>query len=335
MARMSWKNPPPVMVIGGTETYLVGREVRNAIRISHQAGLEINHAFSEEEIVDVLTLAGTFGIRTLIITDPKALPNGSVLKEAQESPLKGSCILIVVPGALDEKKFPFLSDVHEGFRLSHMRPTTSKSQMDLGVKFAMHEASSLMGGQKDALDQRHAEALVKSVGSDLGIIANEILKMAALARHEGSSTITLDHIKALVRPSSDIDMEPLRRGLRERNQRRVAGALERMQRNSVTDLTMFLLRSRGGPADLTLKWLRTAVLLEKGATLEEISARTSTPQWAVEKDLIPAAKKWGSGPLRRLSAALSVADRGVTQGSPSPWAACEVALLLGCEETPR
>lgn len=331
MARMSWGKPPPVIVIGGTETYLVGRDVRNGIRVSSRAGSEITYASTEAEVIDAFTLAETFGTRTLIVADPKAV-TADLLKDVQENPLEGTCILIVVPEKLDPKKHPFLSEVHEGFQLVHMMPGKAQEKKNLAVKFAMREAASLLEGHKDALPQRLAEALVNAVGSDLGVVAAEISKMAALARYESSTTITIDHIKALIRPSSEVDMEPLREGLRRRDQKKVAAALDRMRRTTNSDLTMLLLRARGGPADLVLKWLRTAVLLERGASPEEISSRTSTPKWIVERDLIPSARKWGAGPLRRLSAALSVADRGVTQGSPSPWVACESALLLGCSE---
>jgi|APSaa5957512622_1039677.scaffolds.fasta_scaffold16557_1 hypothetical protein len=329
MAKMSWRNPPPVIVIGGTETFLVGRDVRKGIRVSSRAGSEITRASTEAEIYDALSLSETFGTRTLIVADPQAV-SGGLLKEMQESPLKGTCVLVVINGPLNEKKYPFLTDVHEGFRFAHMKPTTAKDQKKLAVRFAMHEASSLLGN-KDALSKRFSEAFVNAVGFDIGVVAAEISKMAALARYEESDSITLEHIKALIRPSSDIDMEPLREGLRRRDQKQVAAALDRMRRTTNADLTMLLLRSRGGPADLVLKWLRTAVLLDRGVSAEEIAARMSTPLWIVERDLIPSARRWGAGPLRKLSSSLARADRGVTQGSPSPWVACESALLLGCE----
>jgi hypothetical protein len=326
---MSWAKPPPVIVIGGTESYLRDREVRNAIRVTAKSGREIVHCDTDSEAVSAITMAGTFGAAALIIVPAKEVSIETV-QGMLDNPIAQTCLLLFVEGAVDDKKIPVLELVHEGFRLEHKRPTARKSLRDLAIRFARAEATGLLGKNKKALDAKLAEALVNAVGPDLGIVSFELSKMAALARAHGRDYISLSDVKAMVRGSSDLDLGPFRTAMKQRNGPKLAAAMDRIRRTSTTDPVMLMLRAKGGPADLAMTWLRAAVLLERGAEPGEIASRLSVPEWAAERDIIPAARRWGSKRLRRLISELARVDRGVLLGAPSPWAACEVSLLLGC-----
>jgi DNA polymerase III delta subunit len=325
---MSWKNPPPVVAMGGTETYLRDRQIRNAILVTARSGRAIVHAETDSDVVDALTMAGTFGEAALILIPIKAVQLQTV-QEHLENPAPKTCILVIVDGAMDEAKFPVLKEIHGAYQIAHARPSKKKELLEQAIRFAVIEAGSLLKNKK-ALDKKLATALVKGVGSDLGIVAHELSKMAALARSEGVDEISLAHVKSLIKPSSDIDMGPLREALKNRDGRRVSASLDRLRRNAPEEPVMLLLRARGGPADLVLTWFRAAILLERGAGEDEIAARLSVPPWAAKRDIVPAARRWGVEPLRELITNLANADRGVLRGAPSPWVSIETALLLGC-----
>lgn len=273
-------------------------------------------------------MAANFGGDFLIVSSGKVV-TVELLKSIKKSPVPGCCLLIVVEEALSEKKFPFMAEVHGAYQVEYDRPTDRKGRREQSIKFVQVEAANLLG-RKDALSDKLAEALVNNAGEDLGALSYEIAKMAAHARFEGKNEIGIDTMRGLIRASTDIDMGPLREAMKMRDGPRVAVALERIRRTAGTDPVMLLLRGRGGPADLAMKWLRTALLVEKGAQAQEIAVRTSTPEWAVSKDLIPAAKRWGVEPLRVLVRDLARVDRGALLGAPAPWSSCEAALLLGC-----
>lgn len=326
---MSWKKPPPVVVIGGTETFLRSRELQRAVLVTAREGWEIVWARAESDVTSALTMAGTFGTSVLCVA-PVSEVSPETVQEAQARPIARTCLLLVCDGLLDEKKYPVLTLVPGGFQVAHNQPTTRKGLEDLAVRFAVTEAGSLLGN-KEALSTKLAEALVTAVGAgDLGVLRFELSKMSAMARHENKTSIELAHVKALVKVSSEIDMEPLREALRMRDATRLARALERIRKNSPQDPVMLLLRAKGGPADLSLRWLQVALLLRNGATPPEIAMRTDTPEWIVTRDLVPGARAWGVRRLRELVGGLSQVDRGVLSGCPSPWIACESALMLGC-----
>jgi DNA polymerase III delta subunit len=211
-----------------------------------------------------------------------------------------------------------------------MKPKSTKGMRTLAVRFAKSEAGLLLGGNKDALDPKLAEALVGAVGSDLGVVSKEITKISALTRHQGRTIISLEDIRSLVRPSTDMNLSPLREALKNRDTVRVAKALDKIRRNSTTDPTMLLLRAKGGPANLALTWLKASLLIARGAGVDEVSSRISAPAWAVRQDIIPAAQRWDTKSLRGLVKNLARADRSVLLGSPSAWVFCESSLFLAC-----
>lgn len=322
----SWKSPHPVVAVGGTATFLVGRVIRNAVLTTQRSGRRVVWADDDAEVVDALTVASTFGDACLIIVDSDKVSVETVREVKANQPPKTG-LLIHFAGKLEG---PLLDEIHKGFQIQENFPEAKKDQVAVAVRFAVAEAAFLLGGNKSALDRDLAEALVKNVGPDLGTVSFEISKMAALARSEGKNKITIDHVKALIRPSTVIDLQPLRDALKAKNARKVAQALDRIRRTGSTDPVMLLLRAKGAPGDLALQWLRAAVLLEGGATVEEIAVRTNTPLWATKKDVIPGAKRWGVSALRDLVMRLGRADRGVLLGSPAPWISVESALLLSC-----
>lgn len=328
MAGMSWLKPPAVVVVGGTEDFLRDREIHNAVRVTAQSNRAVIQASSNSEAVDALTAAATFGAACLVVLDAKLVEARTVTSQIANQPHK-TCLLLVVDGLLDEKKLPVIDLVSAGYRIAHVKPTTKKGLVELAIRFSQVEAANLLDN-KQALDSKLAEAFVNAVGSDLGIISQELVKITAYSRSEGKNTITPEHVKALIRPSSDADMGPLREAMKTKNRVKVAAALDKIRRVAQDDPVMLLLRAKGGPADLALTWLRAALLLEKGVEAAEIASRISAPEWAVTRDIIPAARTWGSKSLRRLIGRFAEVDRGVLKGSPAPWVSFEAALLLEC-----
>ena len=330
MARTSWKNPPTAVVIAGNQHFLREREIRKAILGAAAQKRSIIWADNDADVVDALTMAATFGDTVLVIVPAKKV-DAATVKDLIEEPLPQSCLLLTHDGPLSDKGLEAVEEVSGAFQLQMLVPAKRKDRKSFALKFVKKEADDLLGAKK-TLDPRLAEALVRAVGTDVGILAHELVKMAALARARGSTTIKPEYVKSLVRASTDTDLDPLRAALRARNGAKVALEMDRIRRNSAKDPLMLILRSKGGVADLSLKWLRTAHLLRKGADASEIAARMGTAAWIVERDLIPAAKRWGVTRLRRLVEDIAHADLGVMLGAPSPMVSCEAALLLGCSQ---
>ena len=90
---------------------------------------------------------------------------------------------------------------------------------------------------------------------------------------------------------------------------------------------MLLLRGRGGPADMAFNWLLVSKLISSGKSLSEISTRTGVSEWILKKDIIPVLKIWPEEKIKKLLFGLSDCERAIFKGKPSPWVACECALI--------
>jgi DNA polymerase III delta subunit len=326
---LSWKKPPPVVVIGGTEDFLVQREVNRAMRIASSSGITLEITNSIGEVSAALEFSTAFGTPTLIITGPSSVSPDLVVAHQEAAPNR-VCLLVVVPAAVEEEKFPFLAGVPGGYIVEHNRPTKKAGKAKLAARFAQAEAAALLKF-KGALSGDLAEAIVGAVGDDLGVVAFEISKASALARHRGETSISTTLVRATIRPNQGVELGPLRDSMRARNPVSTAAALRRIKIGAgAGDPLMLLLRARGGPADLALSWYQATLLKEGGADIGEICGRMSLPKWIVEKDLLPAIRRWDSASLRRLIKDLARVERGVFEGAPSPWIACETALLRAC-----
>ena len=328
--RIAWasKGPPPLMMLSGDNRFMRRRAVRHLVGQAHGAGYEIAFAGSDGEVIDALTMGTTFGQPTLIVVAPDDLDIETAKALMEDKPPKVG-ILIEVDGPVNEKKMPVTALVHGAYQTAFGLPSKKKDLEALAAKFVAHESDTLLG-QKGSIDKKLASAVVRSVGTDFGTLAYEVAKVTALVRYRGGSQITVGDLRAVLRGSAASDMQPLRDALAAADEIKTAKALAKIKQKSVTDPTMLLLRARGGPADLAFQWLRASLLLEKGMDARGIASELGAPEWAVTRDVIPAAKKWGRKNLYRLVRDLSTTDRGVLIGIPAPWVACEASLLRGC-----
>jgi DNA polymerase III delta subunit len=326
---MSWRNPPPCVVIGGDEDLLRKREIHKAVQVTIQSGRPVIWASKDSEVVDALTSASTFGDSALIVCPLQEISRETLLDVKQnQPPLTG--LLLIHEEELDEKKFPALEEVHGGYRISHVKPTSKKGLKSLAVRFSRKEAEDLLG-DKESLPEKLAEALVEAAGVDLGVLAFELQKAAALARFENKKHIEADHIKKLLRAHSEIDLTPLREALKIRDPKKILSSLEKIHRASGGDPVMLLLRSKGGPADLAVTWLRASLFLKRGGSSGDIAQRLGVPDWSVP-DILAALKNWKTQELRSLVGELALVDRGVLLGTPSPWVALQSRLLLAATQ---
>lgn len=328
--RVAWasKGPPPAMMLSGDNRFLRRRGVQHLVNQAYKAGYEVTFAGSDGEVIDSISMGGTFGQPTLIVVGPDDVSVETVEALASDKPSRVG-ILIEASGPVNEKKTPVAALVHGAHHTAFNLPAKKKDQLAFAVRFITHESDRLIQ-KKGSISKKLATAVVRSVGTDIGMLAYEASKFTALVRSRGADEVTVADLRATIRGSAAADMQPVRTALAAANGPAVSAALHKVRRKSVSDPTMLMLRARGGPADLAYQWLRASLLLKRGAGAAGIASSLGSPEWAVTRDVIPAAKRWGCRNLTNLVKGLALVDRGVQAGIPAPWVACEAALLTGC-----
>lgn len=326
--KLSWDKPPLVMAVTGDERFLRRRWLHHATLGAFQAGYEVVHAGSDSEVIDTLSMGAAFGQPAFILVDATEVDPETVKTHLADKP-KQVCIVMEVDGEASPKKHPAVELVMKKHRVTYSIPARKQDREARATKFLRMEAHRLTSNQ-DALGADLAKAMVGVLGVDLGVLSYEMSKVTALVRSQGGKSITAREVKAVVKGHTGVEMQPIRDALAGARTQQMAKALAVMRRKSSSDPTMLLLRARGGPADLAYQWLQASLLLERGTTPHQIGAMLGSPSWVTERTTIPAARRWGTRNLVNLVRDLACVDRGVLKGVPSPWVACEAALLRGC-----
>ena len=327
--KFSWDKPPLAMAVTGDDHFLRRRWLQHTTLGAYQAGYEVVHVGSDGEVIDALSMGTTFGQPMLIRVGGKEVAYETVEAHLADNLKSRVCIVMDVDGSVDEKKHPAVALVKKKHLFTYSTPARKQDQEARARKFLTMEAHRLTSNQ-DALSADLARAMVKALGTDLGVLSYEIGKVTALVRSRRGGQIEVADVTSLVRGKAGAEMQPIRDALAAAHAGKMAKALSKMRRKSASDPTMLLLRARGGPADLAYRWLQAALLLDRAASVEEISSRLGSPTWVTKRTTIPAAKKWGTRNLANLVRDLAYADRGLLKGIPAPWVACESALLRGC-----
>lgn len=323
----SWANPHPLMFVGGSEDYLVSREVGRARAAARTFGRRVVWASSVAEVRDATAEADTFGQPVLLLVEGASTLPLPVVEEFAARTDNAATLVVVHEGEVNPDKFP-CAPVLPLYRLVFNRPTSRKDRESVARKFVVEEVTRA----KMTVTEQVAEALVTLVGEDLGTLAQEVMKATTLARARGVTMLDAKLFGSILRPAADADLRPVTAALAARDTVGLTKSLHRLRTASEGsgDPLMLLLKAKGGPADQALSWLQVAYLLDSGANVEEISARLSAPKWAVEKDLVPAAKRWGVPALSRLVSDFARAESALLRGAPSPWNVLVATMLISC-----
>jgi hypothetical protein len=330
-----------VFVVGGNIHFLIARFREQASIAAKAAGFQLQQATSQDEVFDALDFASSFGEKTLVYL-PLKEADVALLNHVQSEAGGVFCLICYTDVPLTStkiKKGPkaLLEELHGSLQVSFVTPSTKKDQEAFAARFLKAEVEQLMGwtaekkkAEGEVISKQLLAAAVKAVGTDVGRLSFEARKFCALARSQGSSKIVPAHITAVARGSGEINLDPLRTALRTKDVKKCAAALYKIRAQSGKQPpTLLLLRGKGSPPDLTLRWLRAAAL-GKSTAPSELASRLGIPRWMLEKDILPALRKWSASDLKKLIRNLSRADSGVGRGDPSPWVMLEAALLIGC-----
>lgn len=320
--KASWMNPPPIVFVGGGETFLRDREIKKAKSAAWSTKRRVVKVTTDSEVSDELNVTRTFGEPVLIIYDRGGkIPSESVRKEVLG--VTESCLLVVLDGDGSD-----ISNSDTTLKIIFSLATSRKDRKDAASKFVAQE-SKILGTPLS--DPKLADSLVDIVGEDLGYLSFEVAKASALARSKNLNQISTEILRSTVRAAAGADLSPLTESLAYRDSVGVAKALIRIKSAVSDDPSMLLLRAKSGPAETSLTWIKLASFLEQGVGEEEAAQRSGLPLWLARRTAIPAARNWGLQGLQRLSRRLSEVDRGILAGTiQTPWAACEAALIGAC-----
>lgn len=313
---MTAKNPP-VLVVAGSDDFQRRRLVRQITSKRALDGWDVRpvDAGIENEVESVLASLALFSANTLlVVTRPEKL-DAEVLKSQLDDPDPTLVMLLV--SETDKLAAP-LDAVPKSLIKTFSLPAFYKLGEHASA-FAVQEAKS----HGKELTPSLAAALVKKVGTDLGVLAFEVQKAALYAGPE--LKLTPEHLRATVAALLESDGSAIADALAAQNRKALIFEMDRFRSAKGTDPTIELCGRVLSPT--VLRWLQAAHLHASGLSPAAAAGSVGANPWFWERKVLPAALRWKVSGCASLVRIIASAQDGVFRGSISPWGLLQSSLL--------
>jgi DNA polymerase III delta subunit len=312
-----------VVVVAGNEPFLRQRLVREIVRGKSSAGWDIQYADAKVSGEFERALSGGMFVETdtLVVVSNPNKANLELLKRHAEDETATKVLLLLYEGKLrGNTKFGKWAKADKSRHREFLKPDKKFKHEDHAVGFTLEEAKRL--GYK--LDRKLALAIVRRVGTDLGVLHFELVKVALIAELDGSKEITPQRLKGTLAMLTEASIIPVSDALGMRHEGKLIKALNRVRATSkgepVIPVCRFLWAS-------VKWWIGAAWCMDRGMDNQEAADQLGLHSYRYTNFIAPAARRWGYHDLVALGRAIAVSERAVLSGHVSPWVGLEARLL--------
>ena len=321
----AWVNPPPVIAVTGTDKFLAGRFVREGIAVAEKQGRRVSTLDGEEHEALQGCLSGGFMFsdeQLVILTNPiKA--DMDMLWRHHEAKDNGVVVVVYHEGALAKSTRlwkHFVSKIPKPYHRQIDAPPFYEMD-EYAANFVVKEAKRHGKG----ISKDSATALVRAVGTDLGVLSFEVFKVGCLLDSLGLETIGKDHLAKVVANLGGSDVNALVDAVAMMQPVAIMRKLAQIQKGASGDPTIMVCRRLGTQA---LKWLQSAALVERGIPVTEAARAMGVNRFYYEKNILPVARAWSKDVFLRLFRNTVEVEKGVKKGHLHPWAELETLLVV-------
>jgi len=324
--------PPPVMILSGSEGFLRRREILKAVAAARKTKRTVERVFGDDAdgIGELIGGAMFGGPALVLVSNPSEIDADLVVAASAGD---GTVCLVLHHEGKIKKGSAFdkaLASVPRNHRLVFDRPTQTYKIEDYAIKFVVREAKRF--GLTISTDL--AEALVGKVGTDLGVLHFELLKVEAyMASTKAGETIDPKSLMATMTKSGEANISLLVDAVGRADTRRVLKEMDSLKRNFPGTDTTRNLQVLGWLGGAATRWLHAATLHEGGASEEEASQRMDMHAYVYKSFNLPVAKRWGTARLLLLVKRLSSVEMGIRRGHINTWVELESVLSGTCRAT--
>lgn len=178
------------------------------------------------------------------------------------------------------------------------------------------------------IDEGFAKALVRAVGTELGILSFEALKAVTLARSYGKTVLDGDVLRGSMAVLAEAELAPLQAALVARRPIDVSKALAKIRATARHESTIRVCRNLGGFAT---RAAAIADMAQRGLSTDEIASRLGgRGEWQVRNVLLPEARSLGLAGALELAQIMSQGERAVLDGHMAPWIGLSSRLIQWC-----
>jgi len=166
-----------------------------------------------------------------------------------------------------------------------------------------------------------AEAVVKRVGTDYGVLRWEALKYG----YSGKGAVTPQEVLGLIAPLSEAEGTGILDSIGKRNVRDFLRECDRVRSSKSSDPTMAL--CSGLLTRNLLIWVEVLARMDKGQGAQEINRSLKMNPYILEKVIMVQARALGKSRLLQILKATSKGEIAVLSGAVNPWIFLKASIL--------
>lgn len=311
---------PPVLILSGSEDLLRLRFLKEIRSTKKAEGWTVEDVDGGNKAALRDALEGDLFVQknTLAVVYKPNKADLDLLKRHAETKAPLTTLLLHIEGEPDGRtKFGKFVKEMSAFHKAFPKPKEWEAPKVAAAFFA---DELKMHGK--TIDPNLAGALVQRVGADLGMLAFEALKVAALADGEQVEAV---HVKGAMAQIAEAAIGPVLDALELRDRRKLSKALDRLNATSKYDPTMRVCRFLGSAVQ---RWLMAVYMdnLPPKVAAQELGLNP----WFFEKKILPPAKRWGKAGAVQLAHGIAASERAVLNGAQRPWVVLTARLMDAC-----
>lgn len=314
---------PSILVVYGSDDFRRERFLRSIVSKHVRDGWTTHEMVGSEGEGPLGTLLSTTGVlfaqsALCILRKPEKAPEGLQKLLKVHSTDTDPMVVVLLVYETDKPSGPLWEMVpkscHKGFTL----PPFYKME-EAAVSFIQEEARGFK------IEQPLAQALVRKVGLDFGVLSFEVSKATTLARSMGTTTITPEIVKQTMAPLAEMDGSSILDALSARSALRLAREMDGYRRVKGTDPTIEFCGRVLSPT--LLRWLQACHLHASGVSPQVAAARLGSNPWYWENKILPQARVWGIQGCSKMLSLVARSQEAVFSGFINPWGLLESGLL--------
>lgn len=309
---------PPVLVASGSDDFQRRRLVRKVVTARSGEGWNVLpvDAGVSGEVESSLGGVSLFQANTLLVVSRPEKLDVKILRSQLEDP--DLTVVFLLVSEADKLTSP-LDLVPKKYTRTFTLPAFYKLE-EYAVSFLIGEGKAI--GKE--LPESLAAALVRKVGTDLGILTFELQK-AALYAGPSEPKLLPEHFRASMAALVETDGSSIADALADQNRKQFLVEMDRFRKAKGTDPTIELCGRVLSPT--VLRWLQAAHLSASGLSAGAAAGSVGANPWFWEHRVLPAALRWRIVGCARLLQAIAAAQEATFGGCVSPWCLLESRVL--------
>ncbi len=322
--KRGWDKPYPVMLVGGTDTFMVERELSRARQACVSTGrryLDVDD-LTAAEVSDMVS-PSMFVTERLLVVVPAKVVAGGVLESIKSHHAEFAKAADVDVSFVVQGSHKDLAAVIGNGRVLSWEAPKPWQEREVAVKFLQAEVARLGA----TISEELATLMVRSAGTDRWLLTQEALKlvtyMQAVGR-EGMVAVRED-AAAVTAPFAGGVVEDMVAAVAAGDRQRVCKAVTALSEGESPIAVCAAISSAAS------RWLYAASALSAGGVSDEdVASRLGQHVFVFRQNTLPHAKRWGPKSLTKLIKGLARVERSVKSGRISPWVTLESVLLEHC-----